>query len=116
MENKHSLCPLCGGEPQRFESLFTSKLYSFGCPKCGFTTFWGAGLEWDAWEVLVSKFQPISRIRVGDTLMDKSGLTITVSWVSPYKDFFNEVDRGRILDSADVGLWPWEFEEEGGEQ
>ena len=48
--------------------------------------------------------------------MDKSGLTITVSWVSPYKDFFNEVDRGRILDSADVGLWPWEFEEEGGEQ
>ncbi len=112
MENKHSLCPLCGGEPKRFESPFQSELYAYGCPKCEFTTFWGVRLHWFAWEALVSKFPPISRIRVGDTLRDRSGLTVTVSWVSPYKDFFNDVDRERVMDSADVSMWPWELEQE----
>lgn len=116
MENKHSLCPLCGGEPKRFQSLFRLGVYSYGCPDCEFTTFWGAGLEWSAWEALVSKFPPISRLQLGDELMICNGDIITVEWISPEKDYFYNTESSTSWDSSDVLLWPWELKEKGGEQ
>nr|DAU76260.1 MAG TPA: zinc-ribbon domain protein [Caudoviricetes sp.] len=116
MENKHSLCPLCGGEPKRFESPFQSELYAYGCPECEFITFWGVRLHWLAWEALVSKFPPIMRIEIGDILELCNGDLVTVSDINEERDHFKTKGGNVWLNSSVVRTWPWELEVKGGDQ
>lgn len=116
MKNKHSLCPLCGGEPDRFLSVLMRGVYSYGCPDCGLTTLWGAGLDWSAWEELVSKFPPVLRLREGDTVQLCNSDIVTVSEVDTKMCCFNTMGGNVWLGGQTVLKWPWEFEQEGGEQ
>lgn len=113
---KHSLCPLCGGEPKRFESPFQSELYAYGCPKCEFTTFWGVRLHWLAWEALVSKFPPIMRVQIGERVkVDSYGetlFTIESKDIKNFKLYFKEtdIDFPDCCCAEDISEWPWELD------
>lgn len=124
---KISKCPLCGKDPETqyySEEEGHDEFWITGCPDCdlfsGITAVSKKNSQAD-WNNLVSKFPPIMRVQVGDKIIRNGGRAYRIK-ETDLKDmslFVVNIDDerdGRWLNQDKVALWPWELEQEGGNE
>lgn len=126
-------CPLCGSNFKLDDSLCRNSqdiLNNAAGPTVYFCRCDGCGLSaehcgnpvraWEKTEEFISKFPPIMRLRQGDNVMVHFG-------DGAHTVLYTNVDRGKIYlqdvygnaqsyDVDEIEKWPWELEQEGGQQ
>lgn len=113
-------CTLCGTNSEYFlHEIGTNPYYAttaklFGCPTCK------VGFNYpDGWKEYVSKFPPIMRLQLGDS----------ISYLTRYGERVNnakvhEINRDNCVIQTsrgtcrpdDVLKWPWELDQKGGNE
>ncbi len=122
-------CPLCGENPEYILEEGDGHCEYAGCPKCGLyaAPSWGDWNcspneedTWQRWRDLVSKFPPIMRLNVGDSLtyFGTSDFVTVVRKDMESCEIQIETPEGElyIIEPKDVHKWPWELERKGGEE
>lgn len=119
-------CPLCGENPEYILEEGDGHCEYAGCPKCGLyaAPSWGDWNcspneedTWQRWRDLVSKFPPIMRLNVGDSLtyFGTSDFVTVVRKDMESCEIQIETPEGElyIIEPKDVHKWPWELERKG---
>lgn len=114
-------CPLCGNDIQVVYNNYY-KGWASGCFECGWRTALMSNTKKDALEAaeeFISKFPPIMRLKQGDNVMLYDRELCAVHSVNlKYNRVVLQNCRADIMvETADkIKKWPWEFEQEGGQQ
>ena len=117
-------CPLCGNEMQLQsdvydEDLYTgyyTRMYYYECIECPLATTPVDSAQRAEHQIkdLISKFPPIMRVQVGDTVVWKHTPVTILDKDVQYGELLVINSQGSkfLLDPPDIEKWPWELEQQ----
>lgn len=115
-------CPLCG-TPLKLSTIESKgKLHFYACYECNYQLRMSPSQDFalEYAKTFISKFPPIVRVQAGDklTYFGTSDIVTVVSKDMDTCEIKIEYPTGDryILEPKDVAKWPWELDQEGGQQ
>lgn len=112
-------CPLCGTVLQFFHEPETEGMGRVGCSSCEWVTLLNPPCQaWKAAEEFISKFPPIMRVWPGDVILWGVPLVTVLDKDVECGELtvLDSLGKKYLLEQHVIEKWPWELEQEGGDE